>query len=836
MKPSLFVNTLGASQLWRRLLLVCWLLLALVGCAPTKLLPPGQNLLNEIELKGVDKADAERMQTLYQQQPNSRFPIPKLLIYQLGTNFYDSTKVRRKLNEDLERYNQLIAEARPDSVEVAKLTQKRERRNRRFQQKLEKGNSIMRIGEPPVLYDTALTRQTVTQLDIFLKSKGFFRSSVYATDTVEDRRVTVTYHVHEGLPFHYTQLNYTIPDTAVERRVLASRPQSLLHVGDQYDEEVIGQERTRLETLLKNAGYYDFREQYITLEADTSFAPTTVRLRTFVADPAPGQSHRLYTIERVSFISDAGIVRFGVARDTIVRDSVKFLAYEHKIRPRILDNKLEVRPGDHYSLANTLLTQRQLGTLDMFRFNTVNYRRLPRQSNTLADSVQGQLAAIVNASPAKKFQETTEFGGTYVSGLVGPFANVRLRVRNPFGGAEVLEFGIRSGFEGQYNIASTDDETSGNPDAVLTTQIGGNVNLVIPQFIIPFRPQRYLVQYNPRTRINASYTFVSRPQYTRTNAEATYDYIWQRSEFHQYVFTPADLSIVNTPFNSIDPAFLANLQELSNQGFPLIQSFTRQLVPSINFTSLYNSNDFNETRDARYLRLYAEVGGLTRKIYQTVFPDLNVFNFARFSADYRRYIKLDSKSYFVYRFNVGAARALTPTTYYPPGSDEQQTGLIIPYDKFVFAGGSSSVRAWAPRRLGPGSFSTLINGKQNLAQEQPGELLLEGNVEYRFPLYSFINGAVFTDFGNVWLLHADVSRIEKNPDYKNAQFAFNRFYKEFAVGSGFGLRFDFTFLILRLDIATKVYDPTYPGNRWVIRNFGFGARQTAFNLGIGYPF
>ncbi|UOR06848.1 hypothetical protein MUN82_07030 [Hymenobacter aerilatus] len=827
MKPLFFVNTLGASLHWRRLLPVCWLLLALAGCAPTKLVPPGRNLLNTIELEGVDKADAERMQTLYQQKPNSRFPIPKLLIYQLGTNFYDSAKVRRKLNADLERYNRLIAQARPDSVEVAKLTQKRERLNRRYQQKLDKGNAIMRIGEPPVLYDTALTRQTVTQLGIFLKSKGFFRSSVYATDTVEDRRATVTYHVHEGPPFHYTQLDYTIPDTSVARRVLATRPGSLLHVGDQYDEEMIGQERTRIETLLKNAGYYDFREQYITLEADTSFVPTTVRLRTFVADPAPGQSHRLYTIERVSFIADAGLVRFGVARDTVVRDSVKFLAYEHKIRPRILDDKLEVRPGDHYSLANTLLTQRQLGSLDMFRFNTVNYRRLPRQSNTLADSVQGQLVAIVNASPAKKFQETTEFGGTYVSGLVGPFANVRLRVRNPFGGAEVLEFGVRTGFEGQYNIASTNGETSGNPDAVLTTQIGGNVNLVIPQFIIPFRPQRYLVRYNPRTRINASYTFVSRPQYTRTNAEATYDYIWQRSEFHQYVFTPADLSIVSTP--KIDDIFLDTLRSLSRRGFPLIQSFTRQLVPSINFTSLYNSNDFNQTRDARYLRMYAEVGGLTRKIYQAIFPDLNVFNFARFNADYRRYIKLNQKSYFVYRFNVGVARALTPTTYYPAGSDVQQTGLIIPYDKFVFAGGSSSVRAWAPRRLGLGSAQTLdANRRQNLAQEQPGELLLEGNVEYRFPLYSFINGAVFTDYGNAWLLHKD-SR-------ENADFQFNRFYKEFAVGSGFGLRFDFTFLILRLDVATKVYDPTHPGNRWVIRNFGFGARQTAFNLGIGYPF
>ena len=134
--------------------------------------------------------------------------------------------------------------------------------------------------------------------------------SPYTTDS---QRVTVTYHIHEGPAFHYSQLDYDIADTAVARRVLASQPQSLLRVGDQYDEEVIGNERARLETLLKNQGYYDFRQQYITLEADTSFAPTTVRLRTLIADPPRGSQHRRYTIRHVDFITDAGIVRFGRA-------------------------------------------------------------------------------------------------------------------------------------------------------------------------------------------------------------------------------------------------------------------------------------------------------------------------------------------------------------------------------------------------------------------------------------------------------------------------------------------------------------------------------------------
>ncbi len=842
------------------------------ACSPLRLLAPGQRLLSEVEIKGTENADAERLAALVQQQPNSTFPLPKVTIYQFGRSFYDPERLTRKLEADKTKYDQLIKEAGTDSSRVGQLLRKRERHVRRHQLALDKGNAIMRLGEPPVVYDSSLTATSVDQLGIFLRSKGFFRSSVTVTDTVPTRRftplrllafqspyttdsqrVTVTYHIQEGPAFHYSQLDYEVADSAVARRVLASQPQSLLRVGDQYDEEVIGNERARLETLLKNQGYYDFRQQYVSFEADTSFRPTTVRLRTLLADPPRGL-HRRYTLRHVDFISDAGIVRFGRDRDTLVRDSVNYLAYQHRIGTKVLDRKLALRPTDAYSLTNTQLTQRQLGSLDMFRFTTINYRRV-RGPEAPADSARGLLDATVNASPAKKFQETTEFGGTYVAQQVGPFGNVRLKVRNVFGGAEILEFGLRAGFEGQYNITgtATGDQTSSN--SVLTTQLGANVNLVLPQFLIPWRANRFLSQYNPRTRFNASYTYVNRPDYIRTNVEGTFDYIWQRSAFHQYVLTPIDVSVIRTA--KLSERFQTVLQNLLlQQGSPLYRSFDNLFIPSFNATSLYNSNDFNETRDAKYLRLFAEVGGLTRSFYQTqpLLTDtrnlqgnrLKIYDFGKFTADYRRYYKLTSDSYFVYRLAGGLAAALTPTqvtTIDQDGSQSTSTSYLIPYDKYLFVGGSSSVRAWKPRRLGTGSFTQYKFDPANPSQfllddqgrkirdydlEQPGELLLEGNVEYRFPLYNFIKGAVFTDFGNVWTLRSDPR--------PGAQFELSKFYRQFAVGSGIGFRFDFSFLIMRLDVATKVYDPTAPGSKWAIRNFSFRENQTAFNLGIGYPF
>jgi len=862
-------------------------LLCLAACSPFGLLRPGQRLLSRVELKGVVQADKDRLTALAQQKPNTRFPLPKLAIYQLGFKFYDSARIKSKLRDIQASYATRMKAAGTDSALLGKLLSRRERLINRKQLALDKGNAIMRLGEAPVIYDSALTRRSVEQMMTYLHAHGFFRARVTAIDTARYqrgvvlralsavlpskpdsidaakryRRATVTFQVFENQPFRYQLQPLAIPDSGVAAVVGRGQGASLLHDHDRYDEDLIGQERTRLETLLKNAGYFDFRQQYITLEADTSFTPFAVRLRTFIANPAPGQGHRVYTLRSVRFVTDAGGGRtlraatgdtlrragtpaaqrarpsLGLRTDTVTIDSVRFAAYDQKFTTRLLARKVLLRPGQRYSLSRTMQTQRLLADLDMFRFQTVNYRKVPDLPTADSAGVHpntGELVAVINASPAPKFSETDEFGGTFVANLTGPFVNVRLKTRNPFGGAEVLELGVRAGFEGQLTRVPVPGGKD-TPLAVYTTQLGATASLVLPQFLVPFNTNRFLTKYNPKTRITLSETYVNRPEYTRSNFEFAFDYIWQRSAFHQYVFSPVVITLVNTPFQS--DSFKIRLERLQRvQGSSLYRSFGKQIEPSISFTSLYNSNDFNQTRDAHYLRLFAEFGGLTRGLYQNALYDqtgLNVYDFARVSADYRRYYHLTPKTFFVWRLNGGAVHALTHTN----------GQYIVPYDKSFFAGGSTSLRAWQPRRLGPGGYTTfLTSGERDYVSEQPGELLLEGSAEYRFPLYSFVKGAFFTDFGNVWGLQEAKDENPASPNFGNylrpgAQFRLNTFYKQVAVGSGIGIRFDFTFLILRLDIATKVYDPTAPGRQqWALRNFDTRANPIAFNLGIGYPF
>ncbi|HET9505288.1 MAG TPA: BamA/TamA family outer membrane protein [Hymenobacter sp.] len=922
--------------------LLAALLWLAVGCSPLRLLRPEQRLLTKVEVEsdGLSPAQQERMLTLVQQKPNRNLPIPRLAVYQFGHSFYDSARIRRKIERIQTKYAAKIAATAPsDSAKLGKLAAQRERRLARKATALEKGNAIMRLGEPPVIYDPDLSRRTVDQLTTYLRSQGFFRAQVAYTDSARSkrslidgvlrtlqlrnkpvhavplrdsagqrlhRRVTVTYLVQEGPDFTLSKLTRRIADSAVARVVAQAQGATLLRVGEPYNEDVIGQERQRLEVLLKNAGYYDFRAQFITFEADTSFEKKQVRLGLLIANPEKGP-HRRYRLRRVTMLADAGqgqvlrslsgdtartarqlrraerqaarapeaadaegtssristanmpagVTPAAVAdslaarrrnrprlppRDTVYVDSVAFasrgpLAYN----ARILARQISLRPGQRYGLERTQRTTRLLGALDMFRFNNVTFSKVeparpPRPDSALvAPLADYYLDALITASPSPRFGETTEIGGTYVAEKAGPFGNLRLKWRNPFHGAEILELSGRVGFEGQYNrLGAADGSSNSTLNSVYTVQYGLTAALLIPKFVVPFGVGNFLRSYQPRTRISLSQTYTSTPFYTRSNAEFTFDYLWQTSPYHQFVFTPIDAALVKTPFIRQD--YRDSLQAYRRRGSPLYQSFRSIYEPSFSFTSVYNSNDLNQTRNARYLRLFVEVGGLTRNLYRTKTwfrgdrepqNQLETYDFAKLAVDYRRYYRLSPQTYLAWRLNGGVAHALTPT---PTIDNPGVSAYTIPYDKYFFVGGSNSVRAWQPRRLGTGSYATqFANGQRDYITEQPGELLLEGSVEYRFPVYSFIKGALFTDFGNVWTLQPDPAR-------PGAEFRFNTFARQFAVGSGLGIRFDFTFLILRFDIATKVYDPTNP-DPWTVKNALRHTRnQTALNVGIGYPF
>jgi len=250
-------------------------------------------------------------------------------------------------------------------------------------------------------------------------------------------------------------------------------------------------------------------------------------------------------------------------------------------------------------------------------------------------------------------------------------------------------------------------------------------------------------------------------------------------------------------------------------------------VSSINLTATYNFNQYGLfLGNSAFLRVFLETGGtFGNELVKRTLPvdSLEFYRFFKANGDFRKHIHLPGNNILAYRLNFGFA---------VPYGDNQ----ILPYEKYFFAGGSNSIRAWRPRRLGPGSFSSVDSlGQYDNSFEQQGEILLETSIEFRRNLFGFLDGAVFVDAGNVWTLRNDPLR-------PGSQFRLTELWDQIAIGSGIGLRFDFSFLVLRLDAGVKIYDPARPsGARFLWdENFKTGAFATAntvvYNLGVGYPF
>ncbi|CAM3543760.1 BamA/TamA family outer membrane protein [Pontibacter korlensis] len=800
-------------------------MLGLNACIPTRNLGENEKLLVSMEPKGLKTVQPSAIQSLYQQEPNRMVlgSTPYLVLYNFGKKFYDPQNIQRRIEKQENRMVRKIQEAGTDTVRINKLRDKYNSRIERLKVKLREGNFVMQLGEPPAIYDSLRMQETMDQIGIYLNSKGYFNNQIsYTKEERKDKLVYIDINIDEKQPYHYSEISYGIEDPRILEIVQRTESRSRLKLGERYDEEQISQERDRLYDLLKNRGYYDFARAYIEFEVDTSYAENTARIKTIIESPEQDSAHKVYTIKNVYFKTDAD--RFGIPRDTMVYNGVEYVAYDHKYSPLILDKKVDVYPGQRYSQLRTLTTQRKLADLDAFQFNNVFYSKVEAPTDS-----SYELNALVNALPAKKFQETAELGMNFTEKRPGPFSSLSLRIRNVFGGAENLDFGVRGGIEYQASLADPDE-------AVMIKEFGLNSSLSFPVILFPFTNKNLLSDFSPRTRFYTGYNSEDRQEYVRSTYELGLDYIWQRSRnplqppVMQFIFSPVNFNIVQGEIRDLE--FRSRLENNSAGSRSLLGSFDDGIISFVGFNFIYNTNDFTQTRDARFFRTLIEVGGLTKELGLNLdINNLRTYQYGRINPDYRRYIPLGRQRYFVYRVNAGVASAMF-------------SGNTIPYDKFFFAGGSSSVRAWQSRRLGLGSYAALTvtedkEGNKIIVRdyniEQPGEVLLEANMEYRFNMFSFINGAFFVDAGNVWLLRPD-------PIRPGADFSFNRFYRELAVGTGFGLRFDLSVLILRFDFATKVYDPAvWKEDRFVLPKFNIAdfftrSNQSTLQIGIGYPF
>lgn len=793
-----------------------------IGCSPYRTLRSGESLLVKNTVSGTDAANPIGLDGLIRQKQNTTILGSPLLVraWSFGYNFFDSSAIDRKISRENYRYNRQLAKGFKTVNDSIKQLTRHEKRLFNLEKKKIEGNFFMKsFGEPPVVFDSLAMHETARQMKAYLFNTGYFDGLVLVEKKYlkSGKQVSVNYRVTEGRPYAIRRLNYFSGDSKMDSLLRIDTSARFIKSGDNYDRNRQDKERERIEYLFRNNGYHDFSRKYVVIENDTApkkqgFIDTEVKVLT----PPELGKHQRYKIGFVNHIMyDTAAVELPKEYFNTWR-KVDYYSFNRQYSFRTLDAATRIYPGEWYSFDKVQKARNRLASLDIFKFVTVTL-------DSLGPKGYGLNFATTRLA---RYQVSQELGMIVSQGAPGPFVNLGFKMRNPFGGFEIFEINGRYSDEGQITAYS-------NGEVFRTTEFAINGSLSFPR-IIPTGPKGYLLNdYQPRTRLILGYNDVNRPDYSRVISRFTMQYSLQPAPHILLGINPIDVSINFT--RTLAPGFRSLLDSLVNQGNNLRTSFNNALVTEFTTFIQYNAPSVGLHRPSYFFRLNLEGGGLFGNFMSNQFYEskdsvgkLKVFRFARITGDFRYTKPLTRLTKFAFRFNFGAA--------IPLGRSADLN--VLPYEKYLFSGGSNSIRAWAPRRLGPGSqvpTDRRADGTFGYRFEQPGELLLEWNFEYRQKITSLIETAIFCDAGNVWRWSSTQGRF-------GSDFAFNRFFKEIAVALGVGIRLDFDFLVLRGDVGIKTWDPAYPiDQRFRLNQLSWrrplGLQgQSQFNIGIGYPF
>lgn len=692
------------------------------------------------------------------------------------------------------------------------------------------------LASPPVYYNISEAQRSTDLMQQYLFSKGFFDADVDFNKKEKNDKVIATYHVKTRDPYYISNLEYQFKDSLLSRWVLGDTADALIKEGDKYDSYLLDDERERITRRLREVGFYRFNKEYVRYLVDSTLTgnnlDVSVQLlpRKYPSPDVPNEmltrSHKRYKINEVIVRPDKPMIDSpDTSSDTLkleYRSSVSDSAttpytfiYDSpmRVKPKTYMRRIKFEPGDWYDNRKAQQTYNGLAGLKITRF--VNMDFMQTNSRDIQDSI-GILDCKININRRPVHSLSVEAEGTNTAGRPGLASRLVYSNKNLFRGSEVFNISLTGAVEAQGNTLESD-----NKFLIFNTIEGGiDASLSIPHFLLPVKPEFFSRDYQPTTNIRTGYNYQKRPDYVRYITNASFGYGWRQSNTMRHTLTPLNVNAVRI---FTEPGFEERLDSLVNQKYR--EQYTNHLLASLKYSFIYNAQRIDDFQDFIYFRANAEssgilmdflhnglgIGGQTAN-YNTLF-NIRYAQFVRTDLDFRYYHYFDEKNTLVFRslFGIGI----------PYGNSD-----ALPFEKGFYAGGANGMRGWRIRTLGPGGYSNPDDG----LFDRIGDLQLELNAEYRFPIYSFFEGALFADAGNIWLLD------KSSDDYPKGHFAFDTFLKQMAVDTGFGLRLDFQFFTLRVDAALPLRKPSEDaGDRWQSL-FETQFSDVVWNFGIGYPF
>ena len=771
----------------RHSLINCALLVAAIllawGCSSTKHVPAGEYLLDKVTIDVAGDREHVKSEELYnflRQTPNHKvlgFARLQLATYSLSGN--DTTKW----------YNRWLR----------------------------------RLGQPPVIYDEALTDASQRQLRQALINRGYMDASV-DVDTVlnrDRRRAQVAYRISTGQPHVISSIDYNIPDTAVRRIVMADTASWGIGTGDLFDRSRLDELRGTITTDLRNAGYYDFKRECITFTADTVLGSKDIGLTLNVDSPGERDTvadlhHRVYMVRSVTFVTEQALQ--STQRDTVEYRGLNIVyGADRYIKPSSLYDVCYIEPGQRYSAKSIDRTYAGLARLSILRFVSIEMEPAGRLGDVQL------LDAVIRISRNKKQSIALELEGTNSEGDFGFGVGATYQNRNLAHRSELLTVKLRTSYE----------SLSGNFDGLVNnrfTEYAAEAAITMPKFELPFATRAFKKRMQATTEFAASFNYQERPEYTRIIAGLAWRWKWnaRKGQFaRRHTFDLIDINYVKLPRSTID-----FIDEIAPTNPLLRYSYEDHFIMRMGY-SFYHTNRRIPTAEVNAfamqpsvttLRLSAETAGnllyglSSIFSYKTADEPYKIFGIA-----YSQYIKAEADYTFTRNFNSRNALAfrIGLGMAYPYGNSS-----MVPFEKRFYAGGANGVRGWGVRTLGPGAFGATNSVTDFI--NQCGDISFITSLEYRAKLFWVFEGALFIDAGNIWTIH-------NYPNQPDGMFHFNSFYKQLAASYGIGLRMDFTYFLLRLDLGLKAHNPALGQEEWPLIHPKWG-RDANFHFSVGYPF
>lgn len=678
------------------------------------------------------------------------------------------------------------------------------------------------IGNEPVYYSEDAKDNSVKEIRNYLDDIGYFNSGISVRVKKKDKIGKVLYEIHPSRPYVIENVKYDIKDSTIARYVKEIEPTLPIRVGTIYNAFKFDDERDIITEYLKNKGYYYFTKDYIFMDVDTNFAnykaDVSIRIND-ITDKITQESdaHKQYLINNI-YIYPTGNNLNASNIDTVEyiyrlnkrqkEEKISFIySNDPKIRFGTFENIIQFHKGDLYSLSSVSNTYKALNNLKIYNYNKIDFKPVENKNDSI-----NLLDCNIVLNRSKLNFYSIQFEGTNSNGDFGILGSLTYRNKNIFRGSEIFNISVRAGAQMQSVF-----DTEGNTSLFNTKEFGIEGSIFFPKFLSPIPLTSFAKEYQPRTTLTMGYNTQIRYIYTRHITLLTYGYNWMKNNKVQHIFTPITLNSVK-----VDPTddFEKILESETNQRIK--DQYTSHLIFGLDYTYIFNNQNIRFLKDFFYFKANIQSSGNLISLFNNTSLIKTVDNYheifgiryaqyLRFAFDFRYFKYVKGENQIATRFMLGVG--------VPFGNSND-----MPFEKSFYAGGSNGMRGWQFRDLGPGTF----NNPDNLNIERIGDIQLEFNLEYRFPIYSIFKGAIFTDIGNIWTMR-------DNESFAGGKFNFNTFYKQLAADAGLGIRLDISFLLIRVDAALPIVNPEYPeGERWRIRKLQFN--DFILNFGIGYPF